>query len=109
MRQHLHFYTTAGRCTQSIPLSGKNVHSSVEATVPSRIQFQLIGSGFRLARWHDGEQAGIAIANGTDEYVLRIKSDSTMRDMRPIGASQMLRTIRSEGVDVEALTGRLAA
>ena len=104
MREHLHFYTVQGRCISSIVLQQETIHHSVETSLPTRIQFRLLSAGYRLHRWLESEQAGIATADGV-EYILRVKSDGTMRDMRPLGASETLAAIRRDGLDVQVLTG----
>ena len=107
MKKHLHFYTTGGRCTASMPIGSRNVHPSIEATLTSCLQFQLLGCGYRLVRWCDEEQAGTVVSNGV-EMIVRVKPEGLMRDMKPIGATQMLATIRRDGVDVQVVTGLAA-
>lgn len=108
MRKHLHFYTAKGRCTASMPIGDANIHASIEATLTSCLQYQLFGCGYCLRRWCEEEQAGIVTSNGI-EMIVRVKPEGLMRDMKPIGATQMLATIARDGVDVEVMTGRLAA
>ena len=103
--RYLHIYTTKGRCISSVRLVERTIDSSVEVTLPSIIQFQLISAGYCLKQWNEEEKAGIATSNGV-EYILRVKSDSVARDMLPAGAVQMLSAIRA-GRMVEPLTGFL--
>ena len=104
MSQHLHFYSAQGRGTSSIPLAEYGIHPSVGTGLSVRIQYALMSAGYSLKRWLEDDQAGIAVAHGI-KYIVRVKSDGTVRDMRPTGAAQTLADVRRDGVDVDPLTG----
>lgn len=104
MTDHLHIYTTTGRCTYSHPLGERAIVSEIEVMDSSRLQFQLMSMGYALTLWNAEDRSGIAISGGV-EYILRIKSTGLVRDMLPAGVTQTMRDIRAKAQEVDRLTG----
>lgn len=104
MKQHLHIYTTGGRCITSLVLGERPLLPSLETTLSSRIQGQMPEWGYRLKRWLEAEQAGIAERKG-ESYLFRVKSDGRCRNMQTIGVRQILAQIENDGIDVHWASG----
>jgi len=105
MKQHLHIYTTGGRCITSMVLGPDPLHHSIETTLSSRIQGQLPAHGYRLKRWLEAEEAGIATSRDGESYLFRIKRDGTCRNMQTVGVRQVLAQIENDGIDVHWASG----
>jgi hypothetical protein len=102
--RHLHFYTMKGRATSSMAIGGRALDPDFADVLSARVQFQIMEHGYSLRTWNEEEQAGLAVG-GDQQFVLRVKSDGVVRDMRPGGIPRVLETIRRNGVDVDPILG----
>ena len=107
---NVHLYDKRGRCKRSVPLlsTAARPDDATAAGVPGGLRKTLLDIGMVLTDWCASEEAGLAkvmvLNDGeTEVLIVRIKSDSVQRDMRPAGITMTLDRIRREGVRIDLL------
>lgn len=105
MSDHLHIYSTKGRCITSLPLEMRTLTAAIPATDQSRVSYASYPLGYPLTWWHTEERAGLATTRDGETMILRIKSTGIVRDMLPAGVTALMDAMRKEGFEVEIITG----
>lgn len=105
MSDHLHVYSSKGRCITSIPLPMHTLAPAIAPTDQSRVAYASYPLGYPLTWWHTDERAGLATTRDGETMILRIKPTGLVRDMLPAGVTQIMSAFRTEGFEVETMTG----
>jgi len=108
MSDHMHIYTTKGRCIGTRAIGDRTISREIEATIAARLQFDLISQGMTLKLWNANARAGL-LRSKDQSFIVRIKPTGVAKNMLAAGVAQTMREICIGGAEVEPFTGLLAA